>query len=90
VPAIAIGDFRRSYEFITDNVIPYSAKQLKIPEKDGLTIWYIFAYVGRSISSTSRLMRGTMTTRTTTSNQAKNKSDIPLLLPSLSIRRGTS
>jgi V-type H+-transporting ATPase subunit C len=41
VPAIAIPEFKRGYEFLSDNVIPYSAKQLKIPEKDGLTLWYI-------------------------------------------------
>jgi V-type H+-transporting ATPase subunit C len=39
VPAVNIPEFRRGYEMITDNVIPYSAKQLKVPEKDGLTVW---------------------------------------------------
>lgn len=39
VPVLSIEEFRRNYEFLTDNVIPYSARQLKIPEKDGLTIW---------------------------------------------------
>lgn len=39
VPVVAIEEFRRGYEMLTENVIPYSARQLKIPEKDGLTIW---------------------------------------------------
>ncbi len=39
VPALIIEDFKRGYEMLTENVIPYSAKQLKVPEKDGLTIW---------------------------------------------------
>jgi V-type H+-transporting ATPase subunit C len=39
VPAISIDEFLRNYELLTDNVIPYSAKQLKIPEKDALTLW---------------------------------------------------
>lgn len=40
VPATSINEFKTGYEMYTENVIPYSAKQLKIPEKDGLTIWY--------------------------------------------------
>jgi V-type H+-transporting ATPase subunit C len=39
VPAVNTEEFRRGYEMLTENVIPYSAKQLKVPEKDGLTIW---------------------------------------------------
>jgi hypothetical protein len=35
-----IEEFQSTYDLLTDNVIPYSAKQLKVPEKDGLTIWY--------------------------------------------------
>ncbi len=31
VPVLSIEEFKRSYEFLTDNVIPYSAKQLKVP-----------------------------------------------------------
>jgi hypothetical protein len=46
-----IEDFKKTYQFISDNVIPYSAKQLKVPEKDGLTIWYIFNKLGPSIFS---------------------------------------
>lgn len=41
VPVIAIEEFKRTYEMLTENVIPYSAKQLKIPEKDGLTLWTV-------------------------------------------------
>jgi len=44
---LSIEEFKRAYEFITDNVIPYSAKQLKVPEKDGLTIWYHIIYLGQ-------------------------------------------
>jgi hypothetical protein len=40
VPQVSVKDFLQSYEWMTENVIPYSAKQLKVPEKDGLTIWY--------------------------------------------------
>ena len=39
VPTIAVDDFKRKYELLTDNVIPYSARKLKVPEKDGLGIW---------------------------------------------------
>lgn len=39
VPVVLIEEFQRGYETVTENVIPYSAKKLKIPEKDGLTLW---------------------------------------------------
>lgn len=39
VPTVVIEEFRKGYEMLTENVIPYSARQLKIPEKDGLTLW---------------------------------------------------
>lgn len=41
VPQVTTKDFLASYEELTDNVIPYSAKKLNIPEKDGLTIWKV-------------------------------------------------
>jgi hypothetical protein len=59
-----VEEFRRSYEFITDNVIPYSAKQLKIPEKDGLTLWYIHHNRGPSIYSMPNLTKTTTNTKT--------------------------
>jgi len=31
VPAMIIEDFKKTYQFISDNVIPYSAKLLKVP-----------------------------------------------------------
>lgn len=41
--------FKANYEFLTENVIPHSARKLKVPEKDGLGIWYFF-YYQRSIN----------------------------------------
>lgn len=39
VPVVMIEDFLSIYETLTPNVIPYSAKKLNAPEKDGLSIW---------------------------------------------------
>ena len=39
VPKIGENDFIANYETLTDNVIPYSAKKLGAPEKDGLNLW---------------------------------------------------
>lgn len=50
VPALSVEDFLNQYELLTDNVIPYSAKKLKVPEKDGLTIWYFPFHIGPSMS----------------------------------------
>ena len=55
VPAAYVKDFLSSYEMFSNYVVPESAKQLKIPEKDGLTIWYAFIYLGKSIYSLKEL-----------------------------------
>jgi hypothetical protein len=34
-----IPQFEEEYWTVTDYVIPNSAKRLKVPEKDGLTLW---------------------------------------------------
>ena len=39
VPVIMIDEFKRKYELVSDNVIPFSARKLKVPEKDNLSIW---------------------------------------------------
>lgn len=39
VPLVMVEDFLSVYETLTSNVIPYSAKKLNAPEKDGLSIW---------------------------------------------------
>ena len=41
VPVSMTADFQRDYALITDYVIPGSARKLDIPEKDGLSIWYM-------------------------------------------------
>lgn len=41
VPAAMIEEFELQYELWTENVIPGSARRLGVPEKDGLTIWYL-------------------------------------------------
>ena len=43
-------EFMANIDMLTEYVVPYSAKKFKIPEKDGLSIWYILFYVGKSIS----------------------------------------
>ena len=39
VPVVAIPQFTEEYWRVTDYVIPNSAKKLKTPEKDGLSLW---------------------------------------------------
>ena len=39
VPSILTEEFLAAYESFTENVIPYSAKKLNVPEKDGLVVW---------------------------------------------------
>lgn len=64
VPVVAIPQFTEEYWRVTDYVIPNSAKKLKTPEKDGLSLWYNSIYAGLLIFSTKRLMmtRKRMTT----------------------------
>lgn len=39
VPAVMVEHFKLTYWKLTNYVIPESEKKLKIPEKDGLTLW---------------------------------------------------
>jgi len=41
VPSSQCADFQRDHGTISDYVIPGSAKRFDIPDKDGLTIWYL-------------------------------------------------
>ena len=36
-------DFKMNSDFITDYVVPLSARKLNVPEKDGLALWYFYA-----------------------------------------------
>jgi hypothetical protein len=40
VPTSSEDEFRQNYVTISDYVVPGSAKKLRVPEKDGLTLWY--------------------------------------------------
>ena len=63
VPASSEDEFKNGVYLYTDNVIPGSAKKLKVPEKDGLTIWYFFVDLGKSISLTSKLRKSQLMKR---------------------------
>ena len=39
VPVVAIPEFTEKYWRLTGYVVPNSAKKLKAPEKDGLSLW---------------------------------------------------
>lgn len=41
VPKTQVKDFLDCYEFLHENVVPKSAKQFQIDDKDNLTIWRI-------------------------------------------------
>ena len=49
VPVGSLKEFEQQYELWTENVIPGSARRLGVPEKDGLTVWYCFFYLGKWI-----------------------------------------
>jgi hypothetical protein len=40
VPLVMVDQFKRDYWKLTNYVIPESEQKLKIPEKDGLSLWY--------------------------------------------------
>ena len=42
VPVTAQEDFMANVDLVSDYVVPLSAKKFKVPEKDGLALWYNF------------------------------------------------
>ena len=57
VPVVAIEQFKKDYWKLTDYVIPESERKLKVPEKDGLSLWYHFYYY-RTVDIFSQKMAG--------------------------------
>lgn len=51
VPLSQCADFQKDHAMISDYVIPGSAKRFDIPDKDGLTIWYFYIYLGKLMFS---------------------------------------